>query len=202
MWKTSLPRPGLKMRCNAGEISLRVCLNLPGLPPLRRGEPAYGCQTGALEVWRFAGFTLDLGRGTLLADGGSELSLRPKSFALLQLLVENAGRLLSRDTIMSAVWPDVVVGDEAITQCIADIRRALGDEAQRMLRTVPRRGYLFAAEVSSALPVMATPRAARRLAGILAADVVGFSRLMGRDEQGGVEGPGVRKRTVSGPVFG
>ena len=47
-----------------------------------------------------------------------------------------------------AVWPDVFVTDNSITQCVRDIRRALGDEAQRLLRTVPRRGYLFAAEVS------------------------------------------------------
>ena len=49
---------------------------------------------------------------------------------------------------------------------------------------MPKRGYLFAAEVSSVEPVVAAPRAARRLAAILAADVVGYSRLMGQDEQG------------------
>jgi DNA-binding winged helix-turn-helix (wHTH) protein len=139
------------------------------------------------EVWRFAGFTLDLVRGALLTGSGAEVALRPKSFALLRLLVENAGRLVDRDSIMNAVWPDVVVGDEAITQCVGDIRRALGDEAPRVLRTVPRRGYLFAAEVSPVEPAMAAPRTTRRLAAILAADVVGYSRLMGQDEQGTLE---------------
>ena len=94
---------------------------------------------------RFHHFTLDLARGALLASDGTELPLRPKSFALLQLLVESAGRLLDRDTIMRALWPDVFVTDDSITQCVGDIRRALGDEAQRLLRTVPRRGYLLAA---------------------------------------------------------
>lgn len=101
-------------------------------------------------AYRFGRFTLDLARGALLALDGAELHLRPKSFALLQLLIENAGRLLDRDTIMRAVWHDVFVTDESITQCVHDIRRALGDEAQGLLRTVPRRGYLFTAEVSRA----------------------------------------------------
>src|SRR3954452_23425132 len=99
-------------------------------------------------AYRFDRFTLDLDRGALLGPDGAELPLRPKSFALLRLLVENAGRLLDRDAIMAAVWRDVVVTDESITQCVRDVRKALGDEAGRLLRTVPRRGYLFAPEVS------------------------------------------------------
>lgn len=98
-------------------------------------------------AWRFAGFTLDLDRGALLTAGGAEVVLRPKSFALLRLFVESPGRLLDRDTILAAVWPGVVVGDEAITQCVREIRKAIGDEAQRVLRTVPKRGYVLTAEV-------------------------------------------------------
>ena len=63
-------------------------------------------------VYRFDRFTLDLARGALLGPEGAELPLRPKSFALLRLFVENAGRLLDRDTIMAAVWPDLFVTDE------------------------------------------------------------------------------------------
>ena len=103
-------------------------------------------------VYRFDCFTLDLTRGALLGVEGAELPLRPKAFALLRLLVENAGRLLDRDAIMAAVWPDVFVTDDSIAQCVGSIRRALGDEAQRMLRTVPKRGSLFAAENRSAEP--------------------------------------------------
>lgn len=99
--------------------------------------------------WRFEGFTLDLGRGALLGPDGAEVPLRPKSFALLRLLVENAGRLLDRDAILEAIWPDVVVTEQSITQCIHDIRTALGDEAQRVVKTVLKRGYLFEALVSA-----------------------------------------------------
>src|SRR3954447_2619395 len=109
------------------------------------------------RAYRFDRFILDLNRGALLALDGTELPLRPKSFAMLQLLLENAGRLLNRDTIMEAVWPDVFVTDDSITQCVGDIRRALRDEAQRLVRTVPRRGYLLTAEVLRAGPAEEPP---------------------------------------------
>ena len=57
-------------------------------------------------VFRFERFGLDLGRGCLLAPGGAELALRPKAFDMLRHLVENAGRLVSRDELMQAVWPE------------------------------------------------------------------------------------------------
>lgn len=94
-------------------------------------------------VYRFDRFVLDLVRGALLADG-AERALRPKSFALLRHLVANAERLIGRDEIMQAVWPGVFVTDDSIGQCIKEIRRALDDDQQRLLRTLPRRGYLFA----------------------------------------------------------
>ena len=95
-----------------------------------------------LPAYRFDRFVLDLQRGVLLADG-VECELRPKSFALLRLFIENAGRLIDRDEIMRAVWPGVFVTDDSIAQCVRDIRRALGDNDQRLLRTLPRRGYRF-----------------------------------------------------------
>ncbi len=63
-------------------------------------------------VYRFDRFTLDLIRGALLAAGGTEVALRPKAFALLRQMVENAGRLINRDEIMAAIWPGVVVTDD------------------------------------------------------------------------------------------
>ena len=135
-------------------------------------------------AYRFDRFTLDVARGALLGPDGAEVPLRPKSFALLRLLVENPSRLLDRDAIMEAVWPDVVVSDELIAQCVRDIRKALGDEALQVVKTVPKRGFLLAAEVTPAEPIAPIPRVARRLAAILAADVAGFSRLMHLDEAG------------------
>ena len=101
------------------------------------------------EIYCFDRFILDLHRGILLNTGGEEISLRPKSFALLRTLVENAGRLLDRDALMAAVWPGVFVTDESVAQCVKDVRRALGDEGQRLIRTVVKRGYVLSAEVTS-----------------------------------------------------
>lgn len=99
-----------------------------------------------VEVYHFDGFVLDVTRGLLLTAGGQPVQLRHKSFELLRLFVTNAGRLLDRDSISQAIWSDVIVNDDSITQCVRDIRRALGDEAQVIVRTVPRRGYIFAAK--------------------------------------------------------
>jgi adenylate cyclase len=77
-----------------------------------------------------------------------EIELRPKSFEVLRCLVENSGRLVTKDELFKAVWPDVVVSDEALTQCISEVREAIGDRAQTMIKTMPRRGYRFAAPVS------------------------------------------------------
>jgi CRP-like cAMP-binding protein/DNA-binding winged helix-turn-helix (wHTH) protein len=107
-------------------------------------------------AYRFGRFVLDLDRMCLLDEHrGAELKLRPKSFDLLRHIVAKADRLVSRDELMQAVWPDVYVTDDSITQCVKDIRCALADDAQRLLRTVPKRGYIFAAEVSCARPAAA-----------------------------------------------
>ena len=81
----------------------------------------------AAAVYRFAGFTLDLARGSLLAADGAEIALRPKSLALLRHLVEHPGRLVDRDELMRAVWPGVFVTEDSVTQCVKEVRRALDD---------------------------------------------------------------------------
>jgi DNA-binding winged helix-turn-helix (wHTH) protein len=90
-------------------------------------------------VYQFDRFVLDLPRGVLAADGAAR-ALRSKSFALLRLFVENAGRLIDRDEIMQSVWPSIFVTDDSIAPCISEIRRVLDDHQQRLLRTLPRRG--------------------------------------------------------------
>jgi TolB-like protein/DNA-binding winged helix-turn-helix (wHTH) protein/Tfp pilus assembly protein PilF len=94
----------------------------------------------------FGDFTLDLTRGCLLR-GAEEVRLRPKSFEALKYLVENGGRLVSKDELMRAVWADTFVTDDSLVQCLIEIRRALADDSRRYIRTVPRRGYIFEAEV-------------------------------------------------------
>lgn len=100
------------------------------------------------DAWRFGPFTLDLDRAVLRGADGAEIPLRPKTFALLTHMVRNAGRVQEREALLDAVWPDVTVTDESLTQAVAELRRALGTEGARLLRTVPKRGYLLDVEVT------------------------------------------------------
>src|SRR5437660_7942380 len=94
----------------------------------------------------FDGFTLDLTRGCLLR-GAQEIRLRPKPFEALKYLVENSGRLINKSELIQVLWPDTAVTDDSLVQCLMEVRRALGDEAQQIIKTVPRRGYIFDREV-------------------------------------------------------
>ena len=98
---------------------------------------------------RFECFALDLERLSVHAPSG-QVDLRPKSFEVLRYFAEHAGRVVTKDEVIKAVWPDVTVTDESLTRCISDVRHALGDERQRIIKTVPRRGYLFDVPVSPA----------------------------------------------------
>jgi DNA-binding winged helix-turn-helix (wHTH) protein/quercetin dioxygenase-like cupin family protein len=102
---------------------------------------------GSVVAYRFGPFLLNLGRGCL-QQAGIDLDLRPKSFEVLKYLVERSGNLASKDELVGSVWPDVFVSDDSLAQCIRDIRKLLDDDDQRFVRTVPRRGYMFVAEVT------------------------------------------------------
>src|SRR5258708_19368264 len=98
-------------------------------------------------TYEFGDFTRDRVRGQV-RRGDQEVPLRPKTFELLAFLVRNGDRLLSKAELLEAVWPETHVTEDSITQCVIEIRKALGDQDQQMLKTVPRRGYLFQAKVS------------------------------------------------------
>ena len=78
------------------------------------------------KTFWFEGFALDLNRGSLFGQAG-EIELRPKSFEVLCCLVEHAGRLVRKDEIMKAVWPNVVVSDASLAQCVSEVRLALSE---------------------------------------------------------------------------
>jgi TolB-like protein len=97
------------------------------------------------EQVRLPSHVIDLAADELRSAAGEQIELRPRSFAVLRLLAENAGRLVCKDEIIAKVWGDVIVTEDSLTQCVADIRKAIADEDHHVLRTVPRRGYLLAA---------------------------------------------------------
>lgn len=106
--------------------------------------------------YRFGEFFFDLERRSLFRDS-QEIPLRPRSFQILSYLVANHGRLITRDELMQAVWADTIVTDDSLTQCVIDIRRALGDTEQQMIRTLPRQGYLFEAPVTAEVRTASLP---------------------------------------------
>jgi len=113
------------------------------------------------KTYGFERYVLDLRRGCLL-NADREIELRPKSFHVLQYLVENAGRLVAKEELIKAVWPNVVVTDEGVTRCVSEVRSALDDNQQQIIRTVPRRGYVLAVPVSASAPDQKTLSAGDR----------------------------------------
>jgi DNA-binding winged helix-turn-helix (wHTH) protein/Flp pilus assembly protein TadD len=100
-------------------------------------------------VLRFAGFELDRPRAELRGPDGGAIKLRPKTLAVLTLLADNSGRVLSKQELMDAVWPNIHVGDDSLFQCVREIRTALGDDQRQLIKVVSGRGYLFTPDVLS-----------------------------------------------------
>jgi len=98
------------------------------------------------SIYQFGEFTLDAARGCVL-KAGEEIKLRPKVYETLKYLVENPGRLIGKQELMQVLWPDAFVTDDSLVQCTVELRRALEDRSQQILKTVPRRGYVFVADV-------------------------------------------------------
>src|SRR5215813_8877036 len=82
--------------------------------------------------------------------GTRRLELMPRAFAVLRHLVEHQGRLVTKEELLSAVWGDTIVSDAALSSCIRDLRKALGDRstAPRYIQTVHRRGFRFIGPVA------------------------------------------------------
>src|SRR4029450_4635736 len=100
---------------------------------------------------RFDRFRFDPDTGRLWA-GVQEVRLTPKSAAVMSMLVAHGGEPVTKESLFPPVWPDTVVSDDALTTCIAELRRALDDDAKqpRFIETRHRRGYRFAAPLSPA----------------------------------------------------
>src|SRR5262250_36727 len=104
------------------------------------------------QILSFDNFAVDLTRGCLLREN-AEIKLRPQTFATLKFLVENSGRLIGKDELIKAVWPDWNASDNQLARCLSEVRQALGDDEQHYIKTVPRRGYIFDAPVDTDLSV-------------------------------------------------
>ncbi len=108
-------------------------------------------------VLRFAGFELDQQRAELRGSDGVAIKLRPKTFEMLRLFATSSGRVLSKQELMEAVWPNVHVGEDSLFQCIRELRTALGDERRQLIRLASGGGYLLTTEVQAEPEVTARP---------------------------------------------
>ena len=99
-------------------------------------------------LYLFGPFQLDTAEQTLSREG-KPVALTGKAFQTLLVLVENSGRTVTKDDLLSKVWPDTFVEELTLAQNISTLRKALGDDKSdsKYIQTVPRRGYRFVAQV-------------------------------------------------------
>jgi TolB-like protein/DNA-binding winged helix-turn-helix (wHTH) protein len=124
-------------------------------------EPG-GLELRPMRALEINGVAVDFAAERLRDRAGRDVALRPQSFAVLRYLAEHTDRIVTKDELIEAVWRGIAVTDDSLVQCVADIRRALRDESQSVLRNVPRRGY----------QLVVPPRARRRVAALAAGVLV------------------------------
>lgn len=146
----------------------------------------------AADIIRFVPFELDLADRRLYRDG-APVELNTRYFDALALLVREAGTLVTKDRFLQEVWRGVPVTDEALTQCVRTLRRALGDDAAapRFIETVPKHGYRFVAAVEGLGGDVVGHNAT---ASLVPTEVAG--RGQGRAEGLGSEGPQAAWRAI------
>jgi DNA-binding winged helix-turn-helix (wHTH) protein len=104
------------------------------------------------RAYRFGPFHLDV-RERRLSRDGEVIPLRLKVFDTLRVLVENSGRLVTKQELLDTVWPETTVEENNLNHNVSVLRKALGEKAtgQQYIETVPRVGYRFAAPVEAAV---------------------------------------------------
>ena len=114
-----------------------------------------------------------------LWQGDAMVRLPPKAFAVLRLLMEQAGQLVTKEALLEAVWPEMAVSETVLTNCIGELRKVLGETAQapRFIQTVHRRGYRFIGQ----LPTVTAP-APRPSAPVPSSSPAPPPLCVGRDE--------------------
>ena len=134
------------------------------------------------SVYVFDRFRLELTKRLLRTDVGETIPLVPKAFDTLAYLVSNHGRVIGKDELMSAIWPDTVVEENNLNKNVSILRRVLNDDRRnhRFIVTVPGQGFKFVAKVEPAIespkpldePDAELPQVKRRFSTLLTAGVV------------------------------
>ena len=100
------------------------------------------------QIFRFGDVEVDLSQGSI-RRGGQELHLRQQTFQVMIYLLENRERLVTKEELLESIWKGTAVTDDALVQCVMDIRRAIGDDSRRphFIKTLPKVGYRFISPV-------------------------------------------------------
>jgi pimeloyl-ACP methyl ester carboxylesterase/DNA-binding winged helix-turn-helix (wHTH) protein len=99
-----------------------------------------------MAKYLFDAYHLDVAERRFLR-GAEEIRLRGKLFDTLCVLVTNAGKLVRKDELMQAVWPDAVVEENNVDHCVSQLRKVLGGQVNQFIETIPRQGYRFVCPV-------------------------------------------------------
>lgn len=125
-----------------------------------------------------------------ISKAGETLRLEPRTMAVLAFLAGRPGQAVTREELEREVWQGMVVGYDALSNAIAKLRKAFGDDPKnpQVIETIPKVGYRLIAPVSVLEPATVAPTIdrslVRKLTAILYADVAGYSQLTGLDEDG------------------
>jgi DNA-binding winged-HTH domains len=130
---SATPRPG-DDRPALPKSSVQRFINAEGAQVTREGSSIGTCL-------RFKGFEFDERRGELRRVDGSCVALRPRAESLLRIFLLEPGRLFGRDELTALLWPSTVVTDDSLVQCVGELRSALDDHGQDVIRTIRGRGY-------------------------------------------------------------
>src|SRR4030095_4914556 len=124
--------------------------------------------SGGQGSYRFSGFTLETS-GHRLMRGNEEIYLPPKTFETLLYLVHRHGSVVKKSELLDTLWADVFVTENALAQCITEVREALNDDAHqpRYVKTIPRVGYKFIAEVEEVGQATSGEESTQRAAKVL-----------------------------------
>lgn len=125
----------------------------------------------ARAVYEFAGLRLDSGR-RVLERAGQPISLYPRAFDALKLLIDRNNQLVPKDELFAQLWPGLVVEENSLARVISDLRKALGDSANCIV-TVARRGYRLDADVRTVTRATAASAIASKALAVLPFSAVG-----------------------------
>jgi adenylate cyclase len=122
---------------------------------MSEASPSPAADRAPSQAIGFDGFVIEPERGRLLGRDGDEIPLRPKALELLIALTASEGRPLDKAELLDRIWGDVHVTEDSLFQAVKDARRALDDGKGRLLRYMPRRGYLLDCAFTTASPSVA-----------------------------------------------